>query len=447
MSSTSSSTSRSSAHSSAPSHSASSSVRSMGFWAVFAIVFGSQIGSGIFMLPSVLAPYGAFGIFGWCFAGLGAILLALIFSELCARYPQTGGPHVYIKAEFGDTPAFFVGWAYWLVSWISTSVVIVSAVAYLTPFFDNPSHNFNLSLEIILLLLVTALNCKSVKLSGQVEFALTILKFVPFVVVPLILFPSFDSSCITISSDLSKLSSTTLINMVTILCFWGFIGVECATTPAGSVRNPGKTIPRAIIFGTCSVALVYFVNNAAVMGVVPSAVLAKSTAPFVDAINAVAGKNVSYLLSAVASIVCIGTLNAWVLTSAQISLGLAEDKLLPQFFAKQNKEGSPYISVLISTLGLIPILILTKQESFSEQISYIINFSVIVFLVVYIACCLVYLRVMLRERRKFKAFIGIISIAFCLMAIGDSPVRAVLDSSLFFLSGLAMLPFVKRKRM
>lgn len=416
----------------------------MGFWAVFAIVFGSQIGSGIFMLPSVLAPYGAFGIFGWCSAGLGAILLALIFSELCARYPQTGGPHVYVKAEFGNTSAFFIGWAYWLVSWISTSVVIVSAVAYLTPFFNDPSPNFNLLLEISLLLIVTALNCKSVKLSGQVEFALTILKFVPFVIVPLILFPNFDYSCIAISRDFSQFSPVKLMNMVTILCFWGFIGVECATTPAGSVRNPGKTIPRAIIFGTCCVALVYLVNSAAVMGVVPSYILGKSTAPFVDAINAVAGENVSYLFSAIASIVCIGTLNAWVLTSAQISLGLAEDKLLPRFFGEKNKEDSPYVSVLISSFGLVLMLILTKQESFSEQISYIINFSVVVFLLVYIACCLVYLKIMWREQRRLKAFFGIFAMAFCLVTIFDSPIRTLIDSSLFFLSGLIMLPFIRK---
>lgn len=420
----------------------SASTKRMGFWAVFAIVFGSQIGSGIFMLPSVLAPYGMFGIYGWCFAGLGALLLAFIFSELCSRYPQTGGPHIYIKKEFGMIPAFFIGWAYWLVSWISTSVVIVSAVAYLNPFFDNPSSNFNLSLEIALLIIITALNCKSVKLSGQVEFALTLLKFIPFVVVPIVLLQSFDSSCIAMSQELASIPSQKLVSMVTILCFWGFIGVECATTPAGSVKNPGKTIPKAIVLGTSSVALVYFVNNAAVMGVIPSAILAQSTAPFVDAINVVAGKNVSYLLSAVASIVCIGTLNAWVLTSAQISLGLAEDKLLPAFFATKNEEESPYISVLISSLGLIPILILTKQESFSEQISYIINFSVIVFLIVYIACCAVYLKLMIKEKNTAKILIGLISIAFCIFAIADSPIRAILDSTLFFVSGCIILPFV-----
>lgn len=417
------------------------SKKMMGFWSVFAIVFGSQIGSGIFMLPSVLAPYGMFGIYGWCVAGCGAILLALVFSELCSRFPQTGGPHIYVKEGFGVLPAFFVGWAYWLVSWVSTSVVIVSAVAYLDPFLDNPSPGTNLVMEICLLTVVTAINCKSVKLSGQLEFALTILKFIPFVVVPIVLLQSFDSSCITLSEDFALLPARELVSIVTILCFWGFIGLECATTPAGAVKNPGKTIPRAIISGTCAVAIVYFVNNAAVMGVVPETVLAKSSAPFVEAIRIVAGKNVSLLLSAVASIVCIGTLNAWVLTSAQISLGLAQDKLLPAFFAKTNDEDSPYVSVLISSIGLVLILILTKQENFANQISYIINFSVIVFLIVYIVCCAVYLKIMFIEKNILKIMLGIISIGFCVMAIFDSPVRATLDSSVFFVSGCLVLPF------
>ncbi|MBR1735002.1 MAG: amino acid permease [Alphaproteobacteria bacterium] len=417
------------------------SKKMMGFWSVFAIVFGSQIGSGIFMLPSILAPYGIFGVFGWCFAGIGAMLLALVFSELCSRFPQTGGPHIYVKEGFGIIPAFFIGWAYWLVSWISTAVVIVSAVAYLNPFLNNPSSNINLTLEIGLLAIITIINCKSVKLSGQIEFVLTLLKFIPFVIVPIILLQSFDSSCISLSEKFIEIPSPKLISIVTILCFWGFIGVECATTPAGSVRNPEKNIPRAIILGTLTVAIVYFINNVAIMGVVPEKILAESSAPFVDAINIVAGENVSYLLSAIASIVCIGTLNAWVLTSAQISLGLSQDKLLPLFFAKTNKENSPYISVLISSIGLIPILILTKQNNFAEQISYIINFSVIVFLAVYIACCLVYLKLMIQEKNILKIILGIISIVFCAFAILDSPIRAILDSSVFFLSGCLMLPF------
>lgn len=69
----------------------------IGFWSVFAMVTGSQIGTGVFMLPASLAPYGGFSLLGWIISGCGAIALALVFGKLCSYYPKTGGPHVYIK--------------------------------------------------------------------------------------------------------------------------------------------------------------------------------------------------------------------------------------------------------------------------------------------------------------------------------------------------------------
>ncbi len=79
--------------------------KKLGFWSVFAIVTGSQIGSGVFMLPASLAPYGKFSILGWLISGIGAICLAMVFSGLCNRFPKTGGPHVYVKEMFGNTTA------------------------------------------------------------------------------------------------------------------------------------------------------------------------------------------------------------------------------------------------------------------------------------------------------------------------------------------------------
>ena len=105
--------------------------RKMGFWSVFALVTGSQIGTGVFMLPSSLAPYGISSLYGWVLSSLGAIALALVFAALCAQFPKTGGPHVYVKNAFGKPPAFFTGWTYWIISWVSTTAVIVSSVGYL----------------------------------------------------------------------------------------------------------------------------------------------------------------------------------------------------------------------------------------------------------------------------------------------------------------------------
>ncbi len=420
--------------------------KKLGFGAVLAIVFGSQIGSGIFVVPSALAPFGVYSIFAWILAGLGAIFLAFVFAELCSNFPKTGGPHVYVNEMFGKIPAFFTGWTYWLISWISSSVVVVTAVACLHPFFgQHQSPCLYLTLEIILLLALTYINCKSVVLSGKLEFVLTLLKFIPFVAVPAIIFQDFDLSKATTLPEYAEMSFGNMMLLATSIAFWCFIGVECATTPAGDVKNPSKTIPRAIILGTVSVALIYLINNVAIMGVIPSETLANSKAPFVDAISVVLGKNCSLIIAVITSLVCIGTLNAWILTSSQISLGLAKDKLLPKVLAKKNENGAPYVSVLISCLGMIPILILTKNENLSSQIAYIIDFSVKSFLLVYTICTLAYLKFAVRVRCFKKISLAILALTFCGLMIFESSLEAILIAALFTVSGIFVMPFIPKK--
>ena len=269
----------------------------MGFAAVLAIVFSSQIGAGILTLPSQLAPYGMFGVYGWIFAGVEAMLLAFIFSELCSIFPITGGPHIYVQKTFGNTAAFFTGWTYWVASLVSNIVLVITAIGCLAPFFPSASPIFYTILEIFLLLMLMWVNCTSIKLSGRLETVLTLLKFIPFAIVPVAILGKFDASNINLLPIHADQSSFNLLISVLSTSFFCFIGVECATTPAGSVENPSKTIPRAILFGTFCVTLIYFINNLAVMGILSSEILAKSSAPFVDAVRIAFGTNISFALA------------------------------------------------------------------------------------------------------------------------------------------------------
>src|SRR5437660_787755 len=109
----------------------------LGFWQTFSLVVGSQIGSGVFMNPTNLAPYGLFAFGGWVISALGAISLALVFAQLCAWFPETGGPSVYVNKAFGKLPAFCTGFTYWIISWVSSTVVIIAAIGYLTPLIGS----------------------------------------------------------------------------------------------------------------------------------------------------------------------------------------------------------------------------------------------------------------------------------------------------------------------
>ena len=353
----------------------------IGFWSVFALVAGSQIGSSVFMQPAILAPYGIYAAFGWLISALGAISLALTFGWLCGKFPKTGGPYVYVQEAFGKRAAFFAGWTYWMISWISTPVLYIATAGYLSPLLKNPSVQVLFLIELFFLTLLTILNLKGVSQAGKVEFYLSLLKIIPLVIVPLLALSYFDINNIMLDHNHPDTQSfSSILGSTALLTLWGFIGVETATTAAGSVSNPSKTIPKAIFIGTSCVALLYIVNSISIMGLIPGIKLSQSRAPYVDAAQVIFGGNWHLLVSIIAAITCIGTANAWTLSSGQSALGLAQDGLLPKFFTRKNKNGAPTFGLLVSFFGIIIILLLTMNKSLVTQINNIIDFSVTAFL-------------------------------------------------------------------
>jgi APA family basic amino acid/polyamine antiporter len=421
--------------------------RKIGFWSVFALVVGSQIGTGVFMMPASLAPYGAWSIVGWLVSGLGAIALALVFAKLCSWFPKTGGPHVYVKEAFGVHASFFTGWTYWIISWVSTPAVIIASIGYLTPLIGVHSPELHLVLEVILLAFITSLNLRGVKAAGHMEFFLTLLKIIPLLLMPACALFFFNKSHFIIEPFVAELSPSQIISTVSLLTLWGFIGVESATTPAGSVENPSKIIPRAIIFGTLCVASLYLINSICIMGVIPGHSLMVSKAPYADAARLIFGGSWHIVISVIASLVCIGTLNAWVLASGQIALGLAQDGFFPNFFAKKNKNDAPMWSILISSIGILPLLILTSQENMAKQINEIIDFSVISFLFVYGMSCLAFLKISIFSKKKnYKnLFIGGVALIFCVCVISHTPLNTILIAAAFTLLGIPMYIYRYKK--
>ena len=409
----------------------------LGFWSLFALVTGSQIGSGIFMLPANLAPFGWFSLLGWIISGVGAIALALVFAKLCSWFPQTGGPHVYARAAFGDKIGFWTGWTYWVVSWVSTTAVIVATVGYLSPLFGPFSPNSTLIWQVCLLGIVTWLNLQGVYAAGRVEFVLTVLKFIPLIALPALGLIYFNADNIQITPEVATLSTSNILAQVVLLTLWGFIGLESGTTPASSVENPSKTIPKAVIWGTIAVAAVYLLNSVGLLGAIPSSELAQSKAPYADVTQYLFGGQWYLLISLIAAVLCLGTLNAWALASGQIALGLAQDKLVPSFFGKTNQRGAPYVALLISACGIIPLLFLTTHSTLAGQLATIIDFSVTAFLYVYVIACLAFFKILRTqsEQSNLSWIYGFVALGFCLWILSQTSLQTLGIAALFTLSG------------
>jgi len=408
------------------------SQKKLGFLSIFSLVVGSQIGSGIFATPFVLAPYGLWGALGWMISGTIAVILAVIFSKLCMHYPRTGGPHVYASEAFGETIGFFVGWAYWIASWASTPIVTITAVTYFSSIVNiqNP-----LLWQILLLTVVTLINLQSVQAAGKAEFVLTFFKIVPLILIPLIALYYFDASNVN-TKQVMNISSMQNIIMITLFCF---LGLESATAPTEFVQTPEKTIPKAIIAGTVCVALIYVLNSIGLLGLVDTTTLMDSKAPYADATSVIFG-NFSFVMAIIGTLVCISSLNAWVLTSSQIAYGLAKDNLFPAIFKKQSKNKTPFMSVIISSGLIVPLLILINDKNVSEQISVILDYSMIIVLFVYAISSLALIKLL-----KYR-LLGGIGFLVCMTIIALTPFSQILVSSVLILLGVPIFIYIKRSK-
>lgn len=419
----------------------------MGFWGIFALVAGSQIGSSIFTSSALLASYGIYGIIGWVIAGSGALLLSWVFASLCARFPKTGGPHWYIDHVFGKTAAFFVGWTYWVVSWVSTTAVLFAIVGYISPLLPVQGPMVYLSLELTILAIVTYINIRGIAVAGALELALTAFKFIWLIAIPLLAMLYFDFNNISTSPTVACLPLSTILGQVTLYTFWGFIGLECGTVPADSVINSSYTIPRAIIFGTSAVALLYILNSIGIMGLIPGPILMQSQAPYTVAAQLIFGGNWHIIISIIAAILVTGTLNAWILTSGQIALGLATDTFMPPLFAKINSYGAPAWSLIISSAGIVPLLCLMMNNNLLDQLQAIIDISVISFVCIYAACSLALFTILIREKKQFCYLLpSLLAFGFCLWILSKTSLQSLAIASVFTLSGLPVYLFWYRKK-
>ncbi|MGH8216931.1 MAG: amino acid permease, partial [Rhodanobacteraceae bacterium] len=306
------------------------SKRKIGLVAATALVLGNMIGSGVFMLPASLAPYGGYSLIGWVISAAGALLLAGVFYRLAKRAPRAGGPYAYCREAFGDCVGFLVAWMYWVSLVGGIAAIAVAFASYLSAFFPaiGAQPLFGALTALAAIWVLTAVNIAGVRSAGTVQVITTILKLSPLLALALFGFAHFDPHFLAPGPKVS--SSMQAVSLCVAATLFAFIGVECATIPAGHVRNPGKTIPRATLLGTLIAALVYIACTTAVMGVLPASVLAKSQAPFADAGRLLWGSWAGWLIAGAAAISCFGAVNGWTLIAGQFPQAVARDGLFPR---------------------------------------------------------------------------------------------------------------------
>ncbi len=421
--------------------------RVLGFWAAVSLVMGSMIGSGVFLLPASLAAYRGLSLVGWTISAAGSIMLALVFARLARHLPATGGPYAYTRAAFGDLAGFLVAWGYWLSIVATLAALAVAFVGYLDPFVPGlvraPAAAGALAIATIWVLI--GVNVAGVALAGQVQVVTTALKMLPLALVGVGGLFFFDQSAFTMPVNETPVAGQ-VISAVT-LTLWAFLGLECATIPAGSVRDPERTIPRATIAGTLIAAVVYILSTIGVMSLVPPAALATSTAPFADAARRLLGDTAAAAVAIGAAISCFGALNGWALAAGQIPLAAADDGLFPAAFGRLSPRATPARGMIVAGMLSSVLVAMNYSRGLVELFTFVILLATLSTLIPYAFCALAVWLMPGRPRPAgAAALVSALAFIYAMCAIGGAGAETVFYGFLLLFAGLPLYVWVKRTR-
>lgn len=408
------------------------SARPLGLWSATALVVGSMIGSGVFLLPASLAPYGAASLAGWAITLCGALLLALTFARLAMRWPQTGGPYAYARNAFGELPGFAVAWSYWISIWCANAAIAVGFAGSIGAIFPaltaTPLRAAGCALAALWLCI--GVNLAGVREAGRMQLLTTALKLVPLLLFGFVALWFVDTSRYTLDPGGQPLPDA--VQATVALTLWAFLGLEAATVPAGSIAEPERTIPRATVLGTLLAGIATILACTSVLGVLPLAQAQASSAPMVDAASVLWGTAAGLAVAVVAAVSCFGALNGWVLVSAQVPLAAARDGLLPARFTRLDKGGTPVFGVLCSGVLASLLVLANYSHSLVQLFTFSILLSTAATLLPYVASSAAWLRKGTGKGRVVAA----LALAYSLYALVGTGPQALLWGGVLILAGL-----------
>lgn len=357
--------------------------RKLGLWAAVALSVGTTVGSGIF--SSIGEVAGAAGsalmvIFAFLVGGLINIPANLVYAELATAYPENGGQYVYFR-EAGSRPlAFLTGWiSFWATDPPSISIMALAIANYLAYF-----TNFGgITLKIIatgLVLVFMAIHLRSVESGGKWQTFITAFKILPFALLigiglfyirgDFISTPAISGAPLGIMALLAGISATT----------WSFDGMGAVCYMTGEIKNPNKTMPRALIISVLTVTVLYVLLSVVVTGLLPFDILSGSGAPVAEAAARIPfiGSMAGNVTAIIAIIVIIGSLSSCIMFQPRIEYAMAKDGLFFKSFGKVHpKWETPYFSILVQcavAIVLIFVSNLTELLGYFTLVALVKNF-------------------------------------------------------------------------
>ncbi len=347
--------------------------RRLGLWSTVGIVIGVTIGSGIFRTPATIAtrvPDPELMLLVWVLGGAISLCGALSVAELAASLPHTGGWYVYLRESWGRRPAFLLGWAE-LVLIRASSLGAISTVfgEYLLRSLGFDPAAYGRATDYVAagaILFAAAVNIRGVRLAAALAGVSTIAKFGALVVLVIVAFAlggSAGASSANFTADASPVDAG-LFGLALISVLWAYDGVTDVSGVGGEVRDPQRTLPRAIVGGTLAIVAIYLAANVAYLYVTPVDQIGQSSLIAADTMGAIFGSLGTALISVVVTVSTFGALISVTLTSPRIFFAMAADGLFFRRIASVHpRYATPHVAIgLAAALGVAFVMTRTFDQ-------------------------------------------------------------------------------------
>ena len=365
-------------------------IRGLGLWAAVAVVIGDTIGSGIFLVPSAMARIvgsTALTFVAWIVGGLIVLCGAFCYAELGGAFPKAGGPYAYLTRGLGPLWGFLFGW---MSAFLERPVAMATLAAgfarflgFLFPAINTPLFTVHFAggelpvtlgqpVAALVVILVTAINYLSVRMSGAIQMGLTSIKVgtIVLIIAGGLFFGArhaVEPADFVPASHASPLAAILAVLAALVPAMWAYNGFNDLGHLGEEVIDPHKNIPRAILLGLGTIAVLYLLSNVVYFRVLGFAGVAASMHVASDAIQKFAGQGGATALTLAMAISALGALHVVVMTGARIPYAMARDGVFFAFATRlQPKLRTPSGSlVFLGVIGTLLALTGTYEQLYS----------------------------------------------------------------------------------
>ncbi|HET9455425.1 MAG TPA: amino acid permease [Gemmatimonadaceae bacterium] len=354
-------------------------VRALGVWGLAASIVNITIGGGIFRAPGTMEVTGRLGAaapLAYVVCAIAMVFVVMCFAEAGSRVALTGGPYAYVERAFGTFAGFVVGWLLWVTGTIATAAVatiFADSLQRLSPALSGAGTR--LALLALVFAVVTAINVRGVKGGARLNIISTVLKLAPLALLIVVGLANLEPA----NLEWERTPSTGDVGRASVFLIFAFAGIESAMVPSGEVREPGRTVPRAVLLALGLVTVFYLLVQVATQGVL-GASLAGRSAPLSDAAGAVMGPFGAALLGAAVVVSTFGYLSGMILAIPRALFAFARDGVLPNALAAVHPRfHTPWVAIIVQS---VIALALALRNPF-EKLAMLANVAA---LLVYLGC-------------------------------------------------------------